>query len=136
MNVKVITGIILVCLMVGGGAAYYMYNKPHRDVENEKAAFTISASQLYDEYEADEAAANEKYLDQVIEVNGKIDEVRTTAEGKTMLIVVAENAMVGGVSMTFDSQVESGTFDTGGNVTAKCRCTGMLMDVVLTNCFL
>ena len=136
MNKKLVFGIIFAGMIAAGAMAFYMYNKPHRNIETEKAAFVIGASELYDEFELDESAANEKYLDQVIDVNGTIDEVRQTNEGNTMLILLADNALVGGVSATFEELISEPALVRGDHVRAKCRCTGMLMDVVLTNCFL
>lgn len=121
-------------ILLAGGIAYFMYNKPHRDVASEKPAFTLSADQLFDEYEADEAAANTKYLDQTVEVSGTIAEVGTNDAGQNFVILAAENAMIGGVSATFQENTDGLT--EGQSVSLKCRCTGKLMDVVLINCTL
>lgn len=37
-------------LLVAGGIAYFVYNKPHRDVASEKPAFSLTSDQLFDEY--------------------------------------------------------------------------------------
>ncbi|MFT4525879.1 MAG: hypothetical protein ACI9FU_000297 [Granulosicoccus sp.] len=131
---KVVIGILVACL-IGGFVAYKMFNKPHRDIDAESAVATVSADDLFADFEADEAAANASYLDQVIEVSGTIDEVSEDAEGNTVVILAAETAMMGGVSATIDPSVSEFSASPGAAITLKGRCTGMLMDVVLTNCF-
>lgn len=126
---------LLAVALIGGVVAYKMYNKPHRDIDSEKAVATLSADALFDAYDADEAAANASYLDQVVEVSGTVDEVTEDAEGNTVVILMAENAMMGGVSATIDPSVENLTIAAGESIKLKGRCTGMLMDVVMTNCF-
>jgi hypothetical protein len=120
-------------LILAAGIAYYLYNKPHRDVASEQPAFELTADVLYDEYEADENTANAKYLDKIVEVSGTVAEVGTNDAGQTNVIIAAENAMLGGVSATFD-ETPSNAIVEGQALTVKCRCTGKLMDVVLVNC--
>ena len=126
---------LLAVALIGGVVAYKMYNKPHRDIDSEKAVATLSADALFDAFDADEATANASYLDKVIEVSGTVDEVTEDAEGNTIVILMAENAMMGGVSATVDPSVKDLTIAEGESIKLKGRCTGMLMDVVMTNCF-
>lgn len=129
---KKILILVAVGAVIAAGAVYFVYNKPHRDVAAEEAKFTLTANQLFDEFEADEAASNSKYLDQTVEVSGEIAELGVNDAGQAFVILVAENAMIGGVSATFGG--EQAGLEIGKNVSLKCRCTGKLMDVVLINC--
>ena len=121
-------------LLLAGGIVYFVYNKPHRDVASEKAEYTLTADELFDEYEADEAAANSKFLDKTVQVLGTVSEIGTNDAGQSFVILAAENAMIGGISATF--QGEQANLEEGLKVSLKCRCTGKLMDVVLINCTL
>jgi hypothetical protein len=121
-------------LLLAGGIVYFVYNKPHRDVASEKAEYTLTADELFDEYEADEAAANSKFLDKTVQVSGTISEIGTNDAGQSFVILAAKNAMIGGISATF--QGEQANLEEGLKVSLKCRCTGKLMDVVLINCTL
>lgn len=129
-----IIAFLLAGLLIAGGIVYFVYNKPHRDVASEAPAFTLTADQLFDEFEADEAASNNKYLDQTLVVSGTIAETGTNDAGQDFVILAAENAMIGGVSATFQEKAEG--LQEGQSVSVKCRCTGKLMDVVLINCTL
>lgn len=127
---------IIIALFIGlvaaGGIFYFVYNKPHRDVASEKPEYVLTADELFDEYEADEVAANTKFLDKTVEVTGTISELGTNDAGQSFVILTAENAMIGGVSATFGN--EQAGLEEGLKVSLKCRCTGKLMDVVLINC--
>jgi hypothetical protein len=65
--------IILIVLLTMIGSvlyAYKMYNKPHTDVVTTDAAETVSAEDIFEAFDNDEAAAMVKYADKVIAVEG------------------------------------------------------------------
>ncbi len=121
-----ITLVIFFILIVGGGAiAYYLFTKPRRDVANEKG-IVLTAAQLVSEYQADESAANAKYLDKPIEVTGTIAEIKDNQEGKTTVLLSSGDAMTG----VFCTLKQTNTSKTkGAQVTIKGICNGMLSDV-------
>lgn len=132
---KLIPIVILIAAIIGGTVAYRLYNKPHRDIASEEAAFSLTADALFDAFEADEAAANAKYLDKVVKVTGEVAEVTENSAGQAVITITAANAMLGGVSATMQEAGEADISE-GETVTVKCRCTGYLMDVILVNCSL
>jgi len=121
----------IVVAIIGAFVAYSMYNKPHRDIATEKTSFTVTSNQLFDDFENDEKLANEKYLDKVIEVTGTIIEINKDQTGNQVVTIGAENAMLGGVLGTMKNNT---SLKIDQEVTLKCKCTGFLMDVVLTEC--
>lgn len=130
---KLIPIIVLIAAIIGGGVVYFIYNKPHRDIASEEAAYTLTADELFDAFEADEQAANAKYLDKVVAVSGPLADVTANGAGQSVLTITATNAMLGGISATMQSK-EAPALTLGESVTVKCRCTGYLMDVILINC--
>lgn len=120
---------IIVLSLIGGGIGYYMYNKPVASLEKKKADIEVSASQLIADYEADETAANEKYLGKVVQVSGTVAEV-TEAPGKKKINLDTGNPM----SMII-CELEDGTapdaIQVGSTVTMKGMCSGYLSDVIL-----
>ncbi len=120
--------------LIGGLVAYFMYNKPHRDIAKEQAAFTTTADEIFAAYEADEAGANKKFLDKVIKISGKLVEAGKNKDGQSNGVLEAADAMIGGVSVTM-AATSTTELKKGETVSLKCRCTGKLMDVVLVNCF-
>lgn len=125
--------LLLAGALIAGVAVYFVYNKPHRDVASEKPAFSVTADQLFDEYEVDENAANTKYLDQTIEVTGTIVETGVNDAGQPFAVLEATNAMIGGVHSTFKTTFSGQELEEGKEVCVKGRCTGKLMDVVITD---
>jgi len=120
-------------VVVAGGIGFYLWNKPHRDIASEDAAHSVTADELFDAFEADEASANAKYLDKVVEVSGPLAEVTVNGAGQSVLTITAANAMLGGINATMQS-TDAPAVTAGNNVKVKCRCTGFLMDVILVNC--
>ena len=80
--------------------------------------------------------SDEKYLDKVVEITGRIEDISTNTEGRTMVVLAAEGAMIGGVSGTLSPGFTDAlaSYKSGSEITLKCRCTGRLMDVVLVDC--
>ncbi len=67
---------ILIIVIIGGVAAYfYVFHKPHRDVAGEDASYELKANELVSQYQNDQVAADNLYLDQVVAVRGKAVEV-------------------------------------------------------------
>jgi hypothetical protein len=124
--------VVLLVLLLGASAAYYMYNKPHRSAANEKG-MSITAVQLCLDYETDEAAADKKYIGQLLEVSGIITELSNTQQDNT--VVMLNGGATGGVQCTF-SATENGLVK-GTSITIKGFCNGYLMpDVKLDRCVL
>lgn len=67
--------LILIVLVLLGFAGYSYLYKGHRDIASEKESYLVTANSIFDEFKADEAKANQKYLDKTIEVYGKISSV-------------------------------------------------------------
>lgn len=121
-------------LLLGIGIyGYTMWNKEHRNIAEEKAAFSLTADELFAAYEADEKGSNTKYLDKVISITGKVVETKQNKEGLHTGVLEAKDAMIGGISVTM-AKDKNQALTKGQSVTLKCRCTGKLMDVVLVNC--
>lgn len=127
---------ILIILLLGGllaitlvVVAYKMYTKPHRSVEDE-TAIAIVATELFDAYEKNETAANTKYLNQVLEVTGKVSEVSTNMDGKKVVVLETSSQMFGVRCSMQDSLV---SIQVRATTTIKGICTGYLSDVVITN---
>ncbi|MGB1019347.1 MAG: OB-fold protein [Chitinophagales bacterium] len=126
--------LIILGLIVGSVIAYTQYNKPHRNIAEEKAYVNISANNLFDVFNENETFANLEYLDKVIKVIGDISEISQDKENKQVVTLEAENAMFGGVICTLSESNED--IIIGDQVALKCRCTGFLDDVILVDCTL
>lgn len=131
---KKILLILLPVVLIGLAAAYFIYNKPHKDIQGSDADLQMTATELYQDFDTDEAAANTSYLDKLIAVTGQIKEVTNDDEG-TSVHLETEGGMFGVICQLDPlSEHKRTDFAVGETVTLKGICTGMLMDVVLVRC--
>jgi RecG-like helicase len=135
-NWKKILLALFVIGLVGAGYGYYMYNKKPADVRTITANFELTAAALVADYNKDEAAANLKYLDKVIDVKGKITEIKLdSASGQSTVILDSGDPMAAVTCSFYNEEAASvKTLTQGAEVVIKGKCTGKLMDVVLNKC--
>ncbi len=130
-KIFILLGLIIVTAIIIGLAMYF---KPHDNMSRQTAEFSLSTDELLIDFEADEAVANEKYVDKVIEVTGEIGSVDATTD-KITLILNTENPVSGVICEMDDlSDHNSSLFVEGEKISLKCLCTGYLMDVAMRRC--
>ena len=122
-----IAAALLSAFFIGG---YLFINAPKAGVNAVKAAYNLTAEDLYAESANDEDPGNKKYIDQVLQVDGPISEILTD-ENKAMVVILKGANSDGGVMCTLEKEAD---LSVGDQVRIKGRCTGMLMDVVLVRC--
>ncbi len=129
MNKYLKIGLILsgIGVVIALAIFYWAFNKPHRDISSEKADFQIEAAALFSDFQMDEAAANAKYNDKVVEVSGTIFGVNPSDQGITMIL---EGEMEG-VSCMMDSLYSAKNSQrilglaSGETIRVKGRCVGL-----------
>lgn len=121
-------------LLVGLGVGYYMWNKPHANIQKTKVDIAMSAADLFDAFEKDENAANGQFLDKVVSITGTIRSVELDQEVKK--VVLDSNDEMFGIICELDglSTPKRLDFKVGEKVNFKGKCTGKLMDVVIARC--
>lgn len=126
-------GILLVIFALIG---WYLYNKPHTGISNIDAEMKTAAADLFNEFQRDEAAANKKYLNKVIEVTGNIADIQNV--NGSQIIFLSSNDAMGGVSCRLNNADNKKNAIPGKSATViiKGRCSGYTMDVNLVDCIL
>jgi SAM-dependent MidA family methyltransferase len=128
---------ILLFLAVAGGAiGYYLWNKPHASVTNQKADFVLTAPELLEDFQKDENAANARYLGKIVQVSGTILEL-VPGTGLQMQVVLETGDMMSRISCVLKEDHKAfleRKLEKGDPVTIKGFCTGIAMDVVLDRC--
>jgi hypothetical protein len=117
-------------MLIVGVVGYYLYNKPNSSLEDTTPAYTLTSDALFSDFESDEAGANKKYLNQVIEVSGKVQTINNNP-GEKSISLETSSGMFGVIcklDSTFTSEVK---IVQGDSIVMKGLCTGMLMDVIL-----
>ena len=126
---------IAVIVILGGGFAFYLYNKPVASIDSIDAALTISADELFSQFENNETEANSKYLGKIIEVHGKVKDFSIGDSGDLNLVLASGNEMFGiNCGLAKGQDVRYKNYQVGDSIKIKGECTGILSDVVLTRC--
>lgn len=120
--------IILILFVIGSfTAAYIMWNKPQRKVENEEG-IKLTAAQLVRDYQSNEAEANKKYLDKALQVTGSVAAINNNQDGNATVTLASDDAFTG-VFCTIKEKPAN--VAVGKTVVIKGICSGMLSDVRL-----
>ena len=139
-GLKIFLIILEVFLIAGISSIYYVFNKPHRNIDLETPAYIIDANTIFNEFSNDEVLANQTYANQVVQVTGQIAEL--FIDGYQISVVL--NSKQNGVNCELDSltivlnKTLINSFKIGDQITLKGKCDGfdMIVGVVLTRCFI
>lgn len=129
---RVIIYLLLLCLLIATGAGVYLWNKPHRNIENVKSV-VVEAAVLSGAFETDEPAANRQYLNQPLTVNGVVDEVEENASGQLVILLKGNNDF-SGVQCTMEEGTEVVKPSKGERISISGFCNGYTTVVILGDC--
>jgi hypothetical protein len=120
---------------IGIIAGVLLFNKPHKNIRNTPPDYSLTSQQLFTAFASDEAAANKKYLDKIIQLKGKVTASSIDEEGLSSITLEGGDMMFG-VICKLDALAEHKRkdFAKGEEISVKGICSGMLMDVVLVRC--
>jgi len=121
---RILLVVVIIGLITGGFIVYRIFTKPHRDVSHE-VAVTLTAQKLYDAFKANEANANQLYLDKAIELSGEVLDFSTNQDGQTVVNFKTSDPLVV-INCTF--KTNPGTLTAGSTITFKGICTGYIPD--------
>lgn len=129
MKKKTVLIVILVLAVAAIAAVAFVWNKPHETVDNKKGT-AVTAEMLANAFIQNEQQANATYLNQVLEVTGTAEEVSTNQDGKTVILLKADDPL-SGVQCTMS---ESQNVKQGDQLTIKGFCNGYTTVVLLSDC--
>ncbi|MBS1599551.1 MAG: hypothetical protein JST75_15105 [Bacteroidetes bacterium] len=124
----------IVWLVLAGLGLYY-YDKPHANAGDKSTDISITAGDLFSQFQQDENAANKKFLDKIIEVKGTVMDVQQS--GNTTSVQLDGGSGGAGINCSIAINNEKNKItlpEKGSVITIKGRCAGMLMDVNLVDC--
>ncbi|PKP51487.1 MAG: hypothetical protein CVT92_12550 [Bacteroidetes bacterium HGW-Bacteroidetes-1] len=123
--VKIGAILLITGLLIGGGTVLYMFNMPHRNVQNTSSDFSLTASKLVTEYLENPATANEKYLaddgdSKILEIKGTVAKISEDFNGQKV-VLLQENSDKAGVSCTFTQETNKNVsnIQVGETITIK-----------------
>lgn len=131
---KKIALILLAVAVVGGSIGFYFYNKKVPSMAGQTSEVAIDAAQLFQEFEANEDAANAKYVGKIVTVQGTVRESSILTDGTPKVIL--ETGSDFGISCEFDPNTKHAraAFQPGEKLTIKGECAGLNLDVQLARC--
>jgi DNA/RNA endonuclease YhcR with UshA esterase domain len=124
---KILGIVTVIGIVVGGIAAWYIWNKPHPDARKEKG-LVINADQLVKEFTTNEQVANKKYLDKALSVKGEIIDIGANQDSSTTVTLRSSSEMT---NVYCTLQKGEPVPDTGEVITIKGFCIGLLSDVTI-----
>src|ERR1700739_1872999 len=88
MNKKLLIALvaIVVIAIIGSGVAFYLWNKPHRNVKDADAIKT-TAIELYNSFAKDSTTAKSKYTNNIVEVTGTVNQVSKNQQNQTVVLL-------------------------------------------------
>ena len=113
---------------------------PEASTQFPTPAYTLSAAQLYSEYEANEVAADQKYEGKILRVQGTVAEI-----GKDVFFDTPPYVTLGvvggfdwylGVMCFFNEENEVAQLSKGDTITVQGRYEGYLLGVSLEGCYI
>jgi len=129
---KYYLGISLIILCIAGFYIYTTYNKPHKNLLNQKADFVVKPDEWIAEFDTDEVKALNKYLNKIVEVEAVLMDVQII-ESKTLWTLKTGNEMVN-IQCEMDPRFVNEAMKhgkKGERVKIQGLCSGKLMDILL-----
>jgi len=126
----------LILLVIGGVAAWYIFTEKFSDTTERKAAFTVNAIDFINEFKQNDGAANSKYREQIITVNGRVSELESA---DTTINVKMIDTLTGSYAIfAFQEQhlKEAKQLKVGDSVSIKGSCSGGVYSAILETEFI
>ena len=136
--------ILLLIILVGAISGFlvwkYYINRPSKTYENEPAAYKLSASELFHDFQNDKTKADAKYLGKVIQISGilkNVEQIDTIVK----VVFAFSQGLFGdeGIRCTILQKDAAKAKKLGENypITLKGYCTGFNdTDVILEKCII
>lgn len=130
-------GAIVLLLLIGGAAAWYLLTLKYDDTSTLKADFTVSALPFINEFKSNLVAANKKYSEKIILVNGKVSEVEKASD-TTVNIKMTEPESGSYVIFAFQAQdaARAKMVKAGDSVGIKGSCSNGTFSEILETHFI
>jgi len=133
-NLKSAIALVVLILLALGSVE--SEEKVEETTYSQRARFYVSAKRLYQDYESNEVAADEKYKGRVIVVSGVVENI-----GKDIMdtmYISLDTGNFGSVQCMFSERHTSDLtkIQKGDMVRIRGKCDGKLMNVLLRGCIL
>jgi len=98
---KYILGFIVIVVIAGAGFAWWVYHKPHRNI-NDEIAVKSETNALLDAFKQNEKTASAQYTDKVLELSGIVKDASKNDAGN-WVINIENDAQTGSITVAFSA---------------------------------
>ena len=98
---KYTLGFIVIVVIAGAGFAWWVYHKPHRNINNE-VAVKVPVNTLLDAFKQNEKTASSQYNDKVLELSGIVKEASKNEAGN-WVINIENDLHTGSITVAFSA---------------------------------
>ncbi len=130
----IILALIAIVLLVGIYFVNEYFRKP-ADMTDQKEALMVSAEEMAQQFELNEASANKQYLGKIILVKGIVSDM-SNLQDSTLNLVIGNGLHNISCQMDKRHQQLVHQIQNGDQVAVRGICVGYLMDVQLNRCVL
>ncbi|OEK00956.1 hypothetical protein BFP97_05280 [Roseivirga sp. 4D4] len=127
--------LLIAVAIIGAIAAYFVWAnflKTAPSMRKLDAEYEVQAIPFYNEFDSNEATANTKYLNKIVQVTGEVADIEVTEGSKPIISLKTEGFGVIKCTMESDlDQEELSRIEGNAEITIKAECIGMLLDVLL-----
>ncbi|MDA3954285.1 MAG: hypothetical protein PF485_11605 [Bacteroidales bacterium] len=122
---KILTIVVIIGIATAGGVAFYLFNMPHRNVLATKADFSLTSTEIVNEYLNHKDGANEKYLaadgeSKILEITGVVSKISEDFNGQKVVLLKDENDNAGvSATLTTESGQLASVLQIGQTITIK-----------------
>jgi|1048.fasta_scaffold08047_1 hypothetical protein len=118
--IKFTLGFIVIVVIAGAGFAWWVYHKPHRNINNE-IAVKLETNALLDAFKQNEKTASSQYTDKVLELSGIVKDASKNEAGK-WVVNIENDTHTGSITVAFSAlQDQLQPFD---SIAYKGICAG------------
>jgi len=129
----------IVWLVIGPLAAYlsftvaekYVFNEKHENTANTASDYTVNATNLIKEFQTNDSAANAKYREKIITVNGKISELENPNDSTANIKFTDSTGSYAIFPFEGESVTEVKKLKVGDDVSVKGSCSGGVLSEIL-----
>jgi hypothetical protein len=123
--------VLFVLLLAGGAAIWYLFTLKYDDTATVKADFTVNAMDFIKEFKQDMTAANKKYSEKIIVVNGTVSAIEMADTTANIKMVDTTNGAY--IIFAFQQQhlMEAKAMKEGEAVSIKGSCGSGVFSEIL-----
>jgi len=122
---------LLVLAVIIGGVYWIVATDKFSDTKDRKAAYTVSALDFIHEFQQNDSAANAKYTDKIVTLNGRVSAIE--AADTTLNIKFIDPVSTSYAIFAFQQQhqMEAKTIKVGDSISIKGSCSGGIYSEIL-----